>query len=371
MVQRRLDQPKTVGHIVRFKQSVVDVPNTVTRLAGKYRIPVHDMFRESVKGFSTNIPEVALANMSREVDIEAIEPDFEVEAYQYVPWGISRIGCTESSVAPGTRASVDARIFIFDTGVQRTHPDINIVESLSFVRTERNTDDMNGHGTMCAGVAAARDNLSHVVGVAPSAKIHSYKVLAGNGSGSLSNLISAMDRVIQVKKQNPDNRFVVNMSLGAFVGTTAYNTADMAVRNAIVNHNITVVIAAGNSGIDAALVSPGHVQEAITVGSYNVSGNFSSFSNYGSTVDILAPGENILTTSTKSSTAIVSGTSFSAPHVAGVAALYLSLNPSALPQDVLNFLKTEAAAAQTLGTNSLITNAPFGTTNYSVYAGNI
>ncbi len=158
---------------------------------------------------------------------------------------------------------------------------------------------------------------------------------------------------------------VINMSFGADIGTTEYNALDLAVQAAI-DAGITVVIAAGNEGIDASTITPAHVADAITVGAYDVYNRFAYFSNYGPIVDLQAPGVDILSTGngTKGSWkgVLMSGTSTAAPHVAGAAALYLSQHPSASPAEVREALLANAI--------DIVHGAPVNTTTRSVWVGN-
>jgi subtilisin family serine protease len=192
-------------------------------------------------------------------------------------------------------------------------------------------------------------------------------VLDRTGSGTFSSIIAGIDRMMKWKTQNPSvqNRVVANFSLGAFTSTSSYNVLDNAIVNAI-NTGITCVVAAGNSGDNAILFSPAHVTEAITVGAYDIMNRMPSWSNYGSVVDVLAPGVNILTTYLRKKTAVVSGTSFSAPHVSGAAALFLAQNPTALPSVVETNLKQ--LANDTDGGNNPDIIVPYpGTTLRSIY----
>lgn len=360
--------PRFVGYIVRFKNNrTFDVPTMAYRLAARHTGgPPRDIFTESIRGFSIGrIPDVAVRWLRLEDAVESVEPDLEVNAsVQNVPWSVARVGAAPTTLDGPT---IDAHIFVLDTGVQLKHPDLNLVESKSFVRTERSVDDLNGHGTMVAGCAAARNNSTHVVGVAPGAKVHSYKVLDRYGGGSLSNIVSAMDAVIKFRRSSvPDNRIVVNLSLGGYAGTTSYTALDSAIATAVRDYQITVVVAAGNDGADAAWFTPAHTTEALTVGAYDSSNKFASFSNYGSQVDLLAPGKDVLTTGLKSSLVTVSGTSFSAPYTAGAAARYLAENPTALPIQVAASLRTIATEAGSLA-NPPIVQTPTGTTSMSVY----
>lgn len=341
----------SVGHIVIFKDTMNAnvIANNARNIARRYGIRVHETFTNALKGFATQIPQAVIQRMmaNESSTIESIEEDFAVQAFtQTIPWGVTRVNVLNSNGSPlnGTSSPIDAHIFILDTGVESRHPDIHIVESLSFVRSEKNATDFNGHGTAVAGVAAARDNTAQVVGVAHGAKIHAYKVLDRNGSGSFSSVIAGIDRAMSWKSKNPSaqNRVVINLSLGAYVGTTAYNSLDNAVKKAI-ETGITCVVAAGNSGDFANFYSPAHVAEAITVGAYDQGDKYAPWSNHGNMVDILAPGVNILTTGRRSVLVVASGTSFAAPHVAGAAARILAANPTYTPAQLIENLGKDTA----------------------------
>ncbi len=360
---------KQVGHIICFKENLPDHTKMIGLMSRFEGLPVKHSYSHTFKGFSTHISPYALNRIQTKYKnvIDSIVPDLEIKTcVQTIPWGINRIGTTnsDSTANIGSGNNKDIDIFVLDTGVLKNHPDLNVVESLSFVTTEKNVDDLNGHGTAVAGIIAARDNSSDVVGVVPGARIHSYKVMNKSGSGSFSSIIAGINRVIQWKQSNPSvqNKVVINLSVGGFTGSSSYNILDNAVLNAIQN-NITVTIASGNSGNNAIYYTPAHVTEAITVGAYSNTNTMPNWSNYGPVVDILAPGVSILSTYLRNRTATLSGTSFSAPHVAGAAALYLLSNPSATPSSVLSALKNYAANSN----NSTITLTTPNTTNQSVY----
>ena len=199
----------------------------------------------------------------------------------------------------------NVEIYILDTGVD--NDDLNIVETRDFVADTTGDSsledfglgilsddarDADGHGTHIAGIAAAIDDDDGLIGVAAGAPIHDFRVLDENGEADFSTVIAAVELITQRKLDDPKTPIVVNISFGADVGTRAYNGLDEAIE-ASINVGVVYVIAAGNDDVDAANVTPAHVAEAITVGSVNKKKRFSSFSNYGSLIDIFAPGEDI------------------------------------------------------------------------------
>jgi serine protease len=175
-----------------------------------------------------------------------------------------------------------------------------------------------------------------VVGVAPSIPLTSIKVLGCTGSGSVSNIVKAIDWV----SANGVKPAIINMSLGGGESLAM----DQAVENAV-KQGITVVVAAGNNAADACTSSParmGRLDGVITVAAIDNTGSEASFSNYGECVDIWAPGVNILSTSMNGGTATMSGTSMATPHVVGVASLYRAKFPNYSPAMVEQSLKNDA-----------------------------
>ncbi len=274
--------------------------------------------------------------------------------------------------------NVDCDLFTIDTGIinyadyPSLTPELNIVEARSF--GIRNPYDKNGHGTAVAGCAAAIDNDAAIVGVAPGVRVHSYRAFNDRNTARDSDIISAINAVVNWKTANPSKPAVLNMSFGSNVGT-ATSALEPAVTRAI-NARITCVAAAGNSSLPTAFFVPARVSGVIAVGAYyDVTDVFASFSNYGPRVDILAPGVNILTLAVPTrkvpgETIFVSGTSFSAPYVAGAACLILAKNPTYTPAQVTAAIK-DAAAASTAAENPRITGVrTIDTTTLSLWVAN-
>ncbi len=250
-------------------------------------------------------------------------------------------------------------IAIIDTGVDLTHPDLNVFKNISFVKGVKKGNDDNGHGTHVAGTTAAKDDSNGVVGVAPGARIWAVKVLDKNGSGSLSNVIKGIDYVTA----NAAQIEVTNMSLGCQCNSAAMNTA---IANSVAA-GVTYVVAAGNNAMDASTFSPANHPDVIAVSAivdtdgkcgglgsstgYGADDTFASFSNFGSVVDIAAPGVNIYSTWKGGSYNTISGTSMASPHVAGAAALYKSTH-IASPADVkASLLSTGSTPSSTCDGN--------------------
>lgn len=277
---------------------------------------------------------------------------------ELTPWGISHMG----SALEGASG---VHVYVLDSGLNPS--DVNAVErkdfSMLFVNRDEtnwddsqlmevpyfdpgnagNPDDATGHGTHIAGTIGALQNNAQVVGAAPGAKIHSLRVMSDQGQTDITTLLSAIDYVIAQKIANPVTPMVLNMSLGMDIQSTAYNVLDEGVKRAIEN-GIVVVVSAGNDGANASTYSPGHVSEAITVAAHNQANALSSFSNFGTVVDLVAPGEMIPSASSDptdiaSNFAVVeSGTSMAAAHATGAAAAFLQDNPTASPEMVKDAL---------------------------------
>eukprot|EP00040_Diaphanoeca_grandis_P029053 m.169162 g.169162 ORF g.169162 m.169162 type:complete len:446 (-) comp31554_c0_seq1:210-1547(-) len=232
-------------------------------------------------------------------------------------------------------ADVDA--YVIDTGIYTGHSQFGGRARFGVSFTgETHQSDQNGHGTHCAGTIGAEN-----YGIAKNANLVGVQVLSSTGSGYMSWVVSGVSWVCDAYKASTSgNKCVVNLSLGGGY----YNTLNEAVNN-LVKCGCTVVVAAGNDGADACSYSPAAAKNAITVGASDNADIRAYFSNYGSCVDIFAPGVYITSTWIGSAYAIntISGTSMAAPHVAGVAAKVVSLTGST-GKDV-NTLITSAASS--------------------------
>ncbi|WP_369903086.1 S8 family peptidase [Bacillus manliponensis] len=211
------------------------------------------------------------------------------------------------------RSAPGVKIAIIDTGVQSSHPDLaaKVTHGHDYVDNDNRSDDGNGHGTHCAGIAGAiTNNNVGIAGVAPQASIYAVRVLNNQGSGTLAAVAQG------IREGADSGAKVISLSLGATTGGTSLQ---QAVQYAW-NKGAVIVAAAGNSGNTRANY-PAYYNEVIAVASTDSADRKSSFSNYGSWVDVAAPGSSIYSTYTGNSYRSLSGTSMAAPHVAGLAAL--------------------------------------------------
>jgi subtilisin family serine protease len=311
---------------------------------------VKDVYEYALKGFSAEMTEEDALLLADDPDIALVEEDSEMEIVATqtgATWGLDRIDQANrplngTYVYTTTGSGVNA--YIIDTGIRVTHTQFGGRAAAVFDAFGGSGNDCHGHGTHVAGTVGGS-----IHGVAKAVRLFAVRVLNCSGSGTNSGVIAGVNWVTG----NRINPAVANMSLGGGVSTAL----DNAVANSIAS-GVTYAIAAGNSNVNASNSSPARVSSAITVGSSTSSDAKSSFSNYGSVVDIFAPGSSITSAwrTSDTATAVLSGTSMAAPHVAGVAARYLQNNRTASPATVRNAIVNTASLSKLSG-------LPSGTAN--------
>jgi subtilisin family serine protease len=314
-------------------------------LVGYGRAADH-VYSKALNGFSVELTEAEAFAISQDPRVAFVEEDsvMETQATQTnPPWGLDRIGQRNlplNNTYSYTTTGAGVNVYVIDTGIRLTHADFGGRAFAAFDAFGGNSVDCNGHGTHVAGTIGGA-----TYGVAKSVRLFAVRVLSCSGSGSTSGVIAGVDFVTA----NRINPAVANMSLGG----GASSALDNAVRNSIVS-GVTYSIAAGNSNTNAANSSPARVAEAITVGASTRTDARSSFSNFGSVVDVYAPGSSILSAyfTSNTATATLSGTSMAAPHVAGVAARILQSTPTASPAAVRNEIVNTATAGVPTGVPS-------------------
>lgn len=282
------------------------------------------VFQRSLRGGLYRMSAEAALELAQDSRIQYIEEDREVrlQAVQTnAPWGLDRLD--QASLPLDRRfefqgGASGVKVYVIDTGINIQHVEFDgrAAHGFDAIDNDLIAEDCNGHGTHVAGTVGGR-----TYGVAKDVQLVSVRVLDCRGSGTISSVIRGIEWVTE----NSDGPSVVNMSLGG----GASQAIDDAVRKSMQN-GILYVVAAGNENMDACQSSPARVSQAITVGSTTSSDSRSSFSNYGSCVDIFAPGSDIPSAwySSTSATQTISGTSMASPHVAGVAALILGGAPT-------------------------------------------
>jgi subtilisin family serine protease len=276
------------------------------------------VYEEAINGFAAELNDGQVRALQNDEDVEALEQDQVVrsDATQSLSvggglYGLDRIDQRSlplsGSYTYNTTASA-VRAYVIDTGIQTSHPNFGTRAMAVYDAFGGNGADCNGHGTHVAGTVGGA-----TYGVAKAALLRGVKVLDCNGSGSTSGIIAGVDWV----RANHIKPAVANMSLGGGY-SGALNTATTNLSNA----GVFVAVAAGNENQNACNVSPASAAAAHTVAASDKTDTRASFSNYGSCVDIYAPGVSITSTWLNGSTNTISGTSMASPHVAGVAALY-------------------------------------------------
>jgi subtilisin family serine protease len=351
--------------VLNDRLSEEEVDAAADDLVFKHRGRKGHVYKSALKGFSANLSEKEALALAADPRVQYVEEDGVVTASATqtgATWGLDRIDqrdlpLNSTYVYNATGAGVKA--YIIDTGINTAHVDFGgrAINGHDAVDGSLPAADCNGHGTHVAGTVGGT-----TWGVAKGVTLVAVRVLDCQGSGSNSGVIAGINYV--TSNHLAGQPAVANMSLGG----GASQAIDDAV-NASINDGVTYAIAAGNGDIfgnpqPACNYSPARVANAITVGSTTSTDARSSFSNYGTCVDIFAPGSSITSAwySSNTATNTISGTSMATPHVAGVAALYLQGNTSASPATV-------AAALINNSTLNKVTNPLSGSPNRLLYMG--
>ena len=332
---RKALEPVPGRYIVVFNEGV-DAATAAPALAARHDAKVTHVYRHALQGFAAGMSEAAAVALLRNPNVAFVEEDGIVRAVttqNNAPWGLDRIDQRDrplngTYVYEPTGSGVTA--YVIDTGIRITHTQFGgrAVNGTDTIDGDSVAQDCNGHGTHVAGTIGGS-----TYGVAKSVSLVAVRVLNCQGSGTVSSVVGGVDWVTGHHTSGPA---VANMSLGG----GASSTIDNAVQ-ASINDGVGYAVAAGNGsfpfgGSNACNSSPARLPAALTVGATNTSDAKPSFSNYGSCLDLFAPGDAIISAwnGSDSDTNTISGTSMASPHVAGTAALYLQGSPSSSPATV-------------------------------------
>jgi subtilisin family serine protease len=342
-------EPGSVGgsYLVTLKGGTEAPSATGKGVAEKYGAKISHTYDTVLNGYAIRANERQAKRLAADSQVASVVQDTRVslDHTQKNPpsWGLDRIDQRslplDKSYTWPESAGRGATAYVIDTGIRITHKDFGGRASYGwdFVGNDRTASDGNGHGTHVAGTIVGK-----TYGVAKQAKVVAVRVLGNDGSGTTAQVIAGIDWVTKHAKKPA----VANLSLGGYHNAQL----DAAVRNSIAS-GVTYAVAAGNDGLPAALYSPADVKEAITVGATDKKDARASFSNFGSAVDLFAPGVSITSASYASNTgkATFSGTSMASPHVAGTAALYLADHPKATPAQVAKAVVKLAVSGKVSG----------------------
>ncbi|MFI8291403.1 S8 family peptidase [Streptomyces sp. NPDC085614] len=302
-------------------------------LIADYGGRVGKTFGSALNGYTATLGATEARRLAADPAVASVEQNQIVRSdatQSNAPWGLDRIDQANLPLS-GTYTYPDSAgggvtAYVIDTGVRITHTQIagRATNGYDAVEGDSVAQDGNGHGTHVATTIAGS-----TYGVAKSARIVAVRVLDNNGSGTTAGVIAGIDWV--TAHHTAGAPAVANLSLGGGASTAL----DNAVKNSIAD-GVTYAVAAGNSGVNASSSSPARVAAAITVGATSNTDAKASWSNYGSVLDLFAPGVSITAgwNTGDSATNTISGTSMATPHVAGAAAVYLAGHPSATPAQV-------------------------------------
>jgi subtilisin family serine protease len=331
------------SYIVVLKNSKVaatQVDAAASRLGSRVGARVKYRYSRSIRGFSATMDAAAAQRVAADPDVERVEPvvKYRKQDTQTSPtWGLDRIDeyslpLDRAYTYPGKADTVHA--YVVDSGIRASHAEFQgrVGNGADFVDYDGNPDDCDGHGTHVAGTIGGA-----TYGVAKGVRLHSVRVLDCYGDGSTDGIIAGIDWVTA----NAIRPAVVNLSFSGAGGTAGSLVIDTAITASILT-GLTYTVAAGNDGADACRYSPGDVPGAITVGATDPIDYVTPSSNAGGCVDIFAPGVDITSANLRGGAVTRSGTSMSAPHVAGAAALLLAGNPLLSPSQVAARLQQDS-----------------------------
>ena len=345
--------PPSAGRFIVVLEDGADSRATAAEYHRRDDVEVDLVYRRVLNGFAGEFSEGALGDLRADGRVDHITRDGSVQATATrtgATWGLDRIDqrlLPLSTTYTDAGAGQDVDVYVIDTGIRASHTEFGgrVVDGISFVSGSSSWADCNGHGTHVAGTIGGK-----TYGVASAVTLYAVRVLDCGGSGTWSGVIGGMDWVAG----RPGTKKVANMSLGGGYSSDVNNAAA-----ALVASGTTVAVAAGNDNRDACNASPASAAGVVTVGATTSSDARASYSNYGSCVELYAPGSSIKSAWSTGDTVTntISGTSMASPHVAGVAALLAAGGESNIP-----------LALRTAATSGIVSGAS-GTSNRLLFNG--
>ncbi|MFI8146973.1 S8 family peptidase [Acinetobacter sp. ABJ_C5_2] len=347
-------------YIVILNKDIGPAKDFAQNIAKQHGGRVLQSYDSALKGFAIYLPDTAgtafIEAMKKNPQVLSVENDtvvnIDATAQSNPDWGLDRIdqkALPLNSTYSYSQTGSGTTAYIVDTGILSTHQEFSgrVLNGYTAISDGNGMTDCNGHGTHVAGTVGGT-----TYGVAKGVRLVPVRILGCDGSGASSNVIAGLDWILK----NGSKPAVVNMSLGG----AASSSLDSAVEN-LYNNGYVMVVAAGNSNTDACTSSPARTSNAITVAATDNTDTRASYSNYGSCVDIFAPGSQINSSWIGSNTAtrVLNGTSMATPHVAGVVAEMLQSTPTATPQTISTNLLNQA-------TSNIVKN-PSGSPNRLLY----
>jgi len=350
----RADDDETSG-----APTVAETAQDMLSVRGRGRLK--RLYEHALKGFAVALTEEDASFLADDYRVEFVEEDGIVgiaASESGATWGLDRVDQRDlplNTTYTYNQTGAGVHAYILDTGIRATHVQFagRVGNGYTAINDGNGTSDCHGHGTHTAGTVGGTTH-----GVAKNVTIHPVRVLDCTGSGTTSGVVAGIDWVTQ----NHVKPAVANMSLGG----GASSSLDTAVANSVAA-GVTYSVAAGNSSADACSYSPARAPSALTVGATTSADAQASYSNFGTCLDLYAPGSSVTSAyyTSDTATATMSGTSMAAPHVAGAAALYLETNPTATPAEVAQAIVDQA-------TLNHVSGAGIGSPNrllYTVFAG--
>lgn len=349
--------PLNAVAIMEYRRNAV--ANMATEMSNMHNAKIKKQYHAALSGFSAQMSQKDMRALLADDRVAFIEQDQIMRAsatQSGATWGLDRIDQANLPLDSNYTYTPDGtgvNAYVIDTGIMVGHSDFNgrAQNGWDFVDNDSVANDCNGHGTHVAGTIA-----STTWGVAKNVTVTGIRVLDCAGSGSNADVIAGVDWVTA----NAVQPAVANMSLGGGSSTALDNAVQAAI-----DSGVTFAVAAGNSNSDACIGSPNRVGDALTVASSTSSDARSSFSSWGSCIDLFAPGSSIISTWNNGGTNTISGTSMASPHVAGVVALYLQDNPIANPAAVNAAIVGNAVSGKisdVAGSPNLLLQSDFGST---------